>query len=147
MSTIIPVRRSRPLTVGFGDFDSVFGDIFDSLAFNQSLIPRKSVNTVPLANIYEVESGYEINLAAPGLSRSDFKISVENNALTVSTNSDSDTKSEKYNEFNYNSFKRSWSLPKDTNAELITANYNAGILNIAVPTETKKKQTVNVSVS
>ncbi len=146
MSTIIPVRRSRPLTIGFGDFDSVFNGIFDNLAFNQSLNRRKSVNTVPLANVSEVESGYEISLAAPGLSRSDFKISIENNTLTVSANSDSHVKDENYNEFNYSSFKRTWSLPKGTNAESITANYNAGILNIAVPTETKKKQTINVNV-
>ena len=149
MSTIIPVRRSRPLTVGFGDLDTVFDSIFDNLTFfNQPMASRRrSVNTVPLANVAEVDSGYEISLAAPGLSRDDFKICIENNTLKVSTEADTNRENGNYDEFNYSVFQRSWTLPKNTNAELITANYNAGILNITVPTETKKRQTINVNVS
>ena len=107
------------------------------------------MNTIPLANVSENDSGYEINLAVPGLSRNDLTINVDNDILTVSSENEKNEKTEKYipnREFNYDNFNRSWKLPKETVAESISANYNAGILNITIPTQNKKKQSIKINV-
>ena len=102
--------------------------------------------TSPRANITENDQGYNLSLAAPGLSREDFNINVENGVMTVSATSENNEKSNSYSEFNYQNFKRSWSLPEGIQAESITANYQAGILNITVPTEVNKKKAINITV-
>ena len=107
------------------------------------------MNTIPLANVSENDSGYEINLAVPGLSREDLLIDVDNNILTVSSENEKNQNSEKYipnREFNYNNFNRSWKLPKSAEVESITANYNSGVLNISVPVKEKQKRLINISV-
>ena len=150
MSNLI-INRKSPFTL-FEDFDDVFGAIANNFSsINKPLVyqRRSTMNTIPLANVFENDSGYEINLAVPGLSRDDISINVNNNILTVSSENEKNQKTEKRmpnREFNYSNFNRSWTLPKETVAESISANYNAGILNITIPTQNKKKQSIKINV-
>ena len=57
-----------------------FNNVFDSL-FSDALNKNYSVNKVPNVNIYENENEYKIELAAPGLSKEDFKIDLKNNII------------------------------------------------------------------
>lgn len=94
---------------------------------------------VPAVNVKEADDNFEIQLAAPGMEKENFKINVENNILSISaeTKSGNEEKDEngKYTkrEFSFNSFKRSFSLPESDDDEDIKANYENGILKLSIP--------------
>ena len=92
---------------------------------------------VPAVNIKENEKSFEVELAAPGLDKKDFNITLDNDILTISSEKQ-DEKNEKNEnfmrkEFQYTSFKRSFSLPESVNRENIKAIHKNGILIIALP--------------
>ena len=92
----------------------------------------------PATNVKSSETGYELEVALPGLSRSDIDLKVDRNLLTIaSTLESSETMQEDSytkREVNYSSFTRSWILPKNVNAEAISARYDAGVLTVTIPT-------------
>ncbi len=97
---------------------------------------------LPAVNVKEMDTTFELELAAPGMKKEDFKISVENGVLRISA----ETQSEKEDigngytrkEFDYQSFSRSFRLPEQTEIDAIAANYTEGILRLSVPkTEVK----------
>lgn len=108
---------------------------------------------VPSVNITEDEKEYKVELAAPGLEKKDFKISVENNMLIISSEKEEEKKEEKKNytrkEFSYSSFSRSFQLPEDVLADKIDAKYENGVLKLSVPkkevTVAKAKKEIKVS--
>ena len=95
--------------------------------------------TVPAVNIVEKPDKYLVNLAIPGMERSDFKINVDNGILSVA--SEKEEKHEEKDkdsqftrrEFYYHSFKRSFTLPESVQADQIEAKYENGILEISIP--------------
>lgn len=91
----------------------------------------------PSANIKESETGFTIDLAIPGLNKEDFNINLENNRLTVSAKKEEnkEEQTEKYTrkEFNFSSFSRSFTLPKNINRDEISASYENGILALSIP--------------
>ncbi len=108
-------------------------DVFDSF-FNDSFISDRMVSRVPAVNVSESNGHYRIELAAPGLKKEDFKISVDKNTLSISVEKNAENTSEdrKYNrrEFSYFSFVRSFTLPDTVDYAGIEARYNDGILTI-----------------
>ena len=117
----------------FDDF--ITRDLFD---FNrQRFLP--SENTLPSVNVLEQKDAFEIHVAAPGIKKENFKIDLERNVLTVSseTREEHSEKDESGSftrrEFNYSSFSRSFTLPDNVAAENIEAAYEDGILKITVP--------------
>src|SRR5690606_8428602 len=78
--------------------------------FRDGLLDR-TVLEQPALNIVEKEGEFEIELAAPGLSKKDFRIAIENGYLNISAEKEESKEEEIDNytrkEFNYNSFKRS----------------------------------------
>lgn len=110
--------------------------------------------TLPSVNIKENNEAYEVEMAAPGMLKEDFKIELNHNLLTIS----SERKTEKENkqgdqytrkEFSYQSFSRSFTLPATVEGDKITAKYENGILNITIPKkeEAKPKQVKQISIS
>lgn len=94
------------------------------------------VTSHPRVNIVEKENELILNLAAPGLSKSEFNISLEKNTLTISANrNEQENEIAKYTrrEFNYASFKRSFNLPELIDASKINASYENGILIVKLP--------------
>ncbi len=93
-------------------------------------------NTVPPVNIVETDNAYEIQLASPGHKKEDFTIELENDVLTISFQEKEiehqETKKITRKEFNFTSFKRSFTLPELTNLESIHAEYQDGILLVRV---------------
>lgn len=91
----------------------------------------------PAVNILELNNSYEIEVAAPGLVKSEFKIDLKMELLTISSEQKTDSEDENNTftrrEFDYSSFKRSFQLPKTVNKERISANYTDGILRISLP--------------
>lgn len=110
--------------------------------------------TMPSVNVKETETNYEIEMAVPGLKKEDFKINIDRNILTISSESqtENEEKDEKKNytrrEFNYQSFTRSFTMPSDiVDVEHIEAKYDNGILKLAVPKrENAKKEVKTIEI-
>ena len=104
---------------------------------------RDFTGTVPSVNVKETENEFQVELAAPGLKKEDFKVNLENNLLTISAENkvENEDKNEKWTrrEFSYSSFTRSFRLPKTVNGDEIQAKYENGILNILIPKKEEAK--------
>jgi len=125
------------LTPAFGDFFSPLNEWFNDDAFSKSL-------TMPNVNISEDKSSYNLEVAAPGLHKKDFKIDVNGNVLTISGEKEEnkEEKKETYSrkEYNYSSFSRSFTLPEEVEHDKIEATYDGGILKLSLPKNEKAVQ-------
>jgi HSP20 family protein len=97
-------------------------------------------NTLPAVNIRENDTEFTIDVAVPGMKKDDIKVELNHNVLSISseTKTEKNEKDEKgrwaRREFNYQSFKRTFTLPEDgVDAEKIEASHNDGVLTIRVP--------------
>ena len=130
-----PEKKNSSLLPGFNDiFESVLGDSF----FND-----RRLSSVPAVNISESNEAYHIELAAPGLKKEDFKVSVERDMLTISTEqrTENNTEGKIYNrrEYSYSTFTRSFTLPESANVEQIQAAYTDGVLKLNIPKKEEAK--------
>ncbi|TXC78510.1 Hsp20/alpha crystallin family protein [Luteibaculum oceani] len=98
--------------------------------------------SVPAVNIRENEKGFMLELAAPGYAKEDLKIDLDDRLLTLSAeikeernSSSSNENPEKFTrrEFNYSSFKRSFTLPETIDESNIEASYQDGLLKVSLP--------------
>jgi HSP20 family protein len=109
---------------------------------------------VPSVNVKETKNDIIIDVAAPGMRKEDFKVTLENDFLLISGESkhEKEDKEDNYSrrEFNYESFQRSFSLPeKSVYADKIEAKYSDGILHINIPKteEARKKEPKKIDIS
>jgi HSP20 family protein len=118
------------------NFPSVFSDLFDSDKFFGNSFFKDFEKTFPATNVKETDKEYKIELAAPGFKKEDFKVSLDNEILSISAETKNEKKeeNEKFTrkEFSYNSFSRSFQLPKSANGDKINAKYENGILKLDV---------------
>lgn len=124
--------------------DSFFDDIFQPLQI-------RNVNVGPATNITENEKEIVMDVALPGLRRSDVKISVEKGQLNIAYEQEikNETKNDNLvrKEFSFSSFSRSFTLPDNVNEESITSKLENGILKINIPKlEEKKKETKFIDI-
>ncbi len=112
--------------------------------FNDDVFRREYDATRPAVNIKETEEAYSLELAAPGFEKADFVIDLDHDLLTVSVTKEQKAENEKdgytRREFNYSSFKRSFTLPETVDREKIDAVYNNGILNVTLPKKEQEKK-------
>ena len=147
MSSIFPIRRyGRTYAQNPLDIFSAFDDLFTTDMPSRT---HRSYNTTPRANVVKTDTGYGIELAAPGFSRDEFELSVDTGRLTIAMNTEDSKEYEEklqHREYRFASFKRSFSLPENTNIDAISARYEAGILYVDVPVEEKgvQKRTITV---
>ena len=141
------IKRSDWPTLG----GSMLSDFFDDDGFFKS--PWLGGRGMPAVNVKETDKNYEVELAAPGYDKKDFKISIDNGMLTVSAErqEEKEKKEDNYTrrEFGCSSFSRSFNLPTNTNDEDIKASYEGGILklNIAKKPETNGKARKAITVN
>jgi len=130
--------KENALTTGFND-------IFESM-FNDSFLSDRMISRVPAVNVCETEDKYQIEMAAPGLNKDDFKVKLDRNLLTVQVEQQmqQEESNKQYNkrEFSYNSFVRSFALPDSADDADIEAKYENGILTISVAKKEEAKQIV-----
>lgn len=123
---------------------SVWSDFFDNDKFFSDRWIAKELNqSLPAVNIKESGNGFSIDFAAPGYKKSDFKINVKGNVLSVNAEKQDESKeeNEKFTrqEFAYASFSRSFTLPQAVNADKIEAKYTDGILKLSIPKKEEAK--------
>ncbi len=129
---------------------SSFSSLVDRF-FNESVVRNGGSVFTPKVDVIETETSYEVQLAAPGVSKDDFKIEVNDNSLTVSGERKFSNEKKDKNfhtiETQYGSFSRSFTLPDNADGTKINAKYNNGILELIIPKDEKKilKQTIKVS--
>ncbi|RAJ23127.1 Hsp20/alpha crystallin family protein [Pedobacter cryoconitis] len=120
-----------------------FNNVFDSL-FSEALNKNYTISKVPGVNIIESETEYTIELAAPGLEKSDFQINLKKDTLSVWAEkkvADGEVKKNySRKEFDYLSFARSFTLPESVDAEKISAEYVNGILTIGIGKKVEVKE-------
>ena len=126
---------------------ALFDDFLNRDTFNWGLANCSNTNTtIPAVNIRENKDNYEVEVAAPGMVKDDFKIELDGNILTVSSEKSDhweESEGEKFTrrEFNYQSFQRSFTLPKDiVDIDKIQAKYLDGMLQLLVPKKEEAKQ-------
>lgn len=106
----------------------------------------------PAVNVLESDQGFKLELAAPGLTKNEIDIQLDKNKLTISANKneDADTGAEvKYRrrEFNYTSFKRSFTIPNTVDMSKIAASFENGILYLNIPKkEIVKQEATKISI-
>lgn len=124
---------------------SLFDRFFDTELFDWSNRNFSNPNTtLPSVNIKEDANGFEVAMAAPGLKKEDFNISLNHDVLTISSEKkmEKETKdSQEFTrkEFSYQSFCRSFSLPQSVESDKISAHYEDGILNVIIPKREEAK--------
>ena len=124
----------------------LFDDFFSRELFNWGNSNFSNTKTtVPSVNIKETSESFEVEVAAPGMEKKDFNITLDGNLLTISSQKEhrSQNTGDNYTrrEFSYQSFQRSFELLKDVvNEEGITASYENGVLHLTVPKREEVKQ-------
>jgi HSP20 family protein len=121
-------RTSNPL------FPSLLDEFFGS---DTPFSGLSSPSHVPSVNISETDTNFELALAAPGKTRKDFNVELDDHVLTVSSESkhEDESKTDQYTrrEFRYDNFQRSFRLPETVDTAGIKAKYDNGILTITLP--------------
>jgi HSP20 family protein len=131
-------------------FDRLFeGDLFDWSNRNFSL----TNTTLPSVNIKENADAFTVEVAAPGFEKGDFKLQLNHDVLTISSEKqvENETKEgEQFTkrEFSYQSFSRSFTLPHTADGDKIEAAYDNGILKVSIPKkeEAKPKPTRTIEI-
>ena len=95
-------------------------------------------------NINEIDSGYTVDVIAPGFEKTDFKVNIDNNVLTISAERKTDEKrqTEKQirKEYSYRSFKRSFTIDDKIDATAIEASYVNGVLKLNLPKKAEVRE-------
>lgn len=128
-------------------FPAHFSDFFNRDLFDWSESDFSNTGTsIPAVNIKETKGAFEVEMAAPGMTKNDFKIELEGNLLTISSETNNQTEEkegDRYSrrEFSYQSFRRSFTLPKEVvDADRINAKYEDGVLRLLIPKKEEAKQ-------
>ena len=102
--------------------------------------------TIPAVNIRETAETYDVEVAAPGMTKNDFKVELDGNSLTISSqksNQNEESSEERYSlkEFSFQSFQRTFTLQKDVvDIDKIQAKYENGLLHLIIPKKEEAKQ-------
>jgi HSP20 family protein len=125
---------------------NLFDDFFTRDLLNWGVNNGSSTNTtIPMVNIKENNENFEVEMAAPGMNKEDFKVELDGNVLTITSekrNEQEVKEGERYSrrEFSYQSFQRSFQLPKEVvDADKIEAKYENGVLRLVVPKKEEAK--------
>ena len=145
----IEKKSGWPSLLDTGWMEKAFNSPLDAY-FNFS----KTLN-VPSTNIVETENSYELRIATPGLDKQDMNMEISDGILSISAEKTNEEKEDIRNgrfnrmEYNYTSWNRSFTIPKDCDSSKITAEYRNGELRVNIPkkeagiTKTAKKNDIS----
>ena len=118
----------------------IFNDFFDN-----SWMERANY-TAPAINVLENEKEYDVELAAPGLTKEDFQVHVdEDNNLVINMEKKSEDNEKKHHgrylrrEFSYEKFQQMLTLPEDAESDKIEAHVEHGVLSVRIPKKTREE--------
>lgn len=118
-----------------------FNDFFDT-----DFMPRVSA-TAPAINVKESEKDYTVELAAPGLTKDDFNVNIDNDGnlhikIENKSNKKDENKKSHYlrREFSYSKYEQTLLLPDDVEKDKIAASVNHGVLTVELPKLVKAEE-------
>jgi HSP20 family protein len=133
-----------------GSFNNFVDDFFAGLPVLTKNEKDLQAGFVPV-NVKETEKNYNVEIVAPGFDKADFKVSIDDQLLTISAEKKNEVKEENEKqirrEYSYRSFKRSFSLDEKTDVNNIDAKYVNGVLTLNLPKKEEVKpvaQQINV---
>jgi len=145
MATRALTQPGTLLPTVFDEFFKPWNEWFGNESWPKAL-------TMPAVNIIENTGDYKVSLAAPGMKKDDFKIDMDGNLLTISSEKE-ENKEEKdvrytRKEYSYSGFSRSFTIPEDVKQDKIEATYQDGVLKIVLPKrEEAKKQAISKHIA
>lgn len=129
--------------------DTWLPSVFDDMFKNDWLGGTTGVNrvgtSIPAVNIQENDENFLVEVAAPGKVKEDFKIELENDVLTISSEERKENEITENagrftrKEFSYSTFRRAFSLPESVESGKIAASYKNGVLEITLPKKEEAK--------
>ena len=138
---MMPVRRTQNW------LPSIFNDFFDN-----DWMERANA-TAPAINVIESENDYKIELAAPGMTKKDFNVHIdEDNNLVIAMEKKEQKKEEKKNsrylrrEFSYSKFQQTMILPNDVEKDKITAQVEDGVLTVDIPKRNEEASKIQTCI-
>lgn len=160
MSGLIPTTKNgnnKTASLGFNmlpGFPSWIDEVINKNFGTEFMSNFNRGITLPAVNVLDTANDYLVEMAVPGLKKSDFDINIDNHVLSISAEVKSeyeDVENESFTrrEFGYSSFKRTFTLPESVETDKISAKYEDGILKVTLPKreEAKKKPLKNIKVS
>lgn len=131
----------------FTGVPTLFKDFFPGDLWNWRLENHSATGTtIPAVNIRETDDHFEIEMAAPGMKKNDFRVELDGNMLTITSekqNQQEEKNGDRYTrkEFSYQSFTRTFQLYKDVvDEDKIQASYENGVLKLLIPKKEQAKQ-------
>ena len=122
---------------------SLFNSLFDNACFGLPELYGRQTGFIPKVDIKETKDAYILDMDMPGKTENDVDISLKDSVLTISSLTDSkeEKKAEKaedktdwlLHERHFATFSRSFTLPKDIDAEEISAGVMNGVLTVTIP--------------
>jgi HSP20 family protein len=144
METKTLTRLNKTMPSLFDDFFGPWSNLFD----NGWNVPALNA---PAVNIVDQPTEYLLTMAAPGMKKEDFKIDVDGNMLTISSEKEEnkEDKNKKFTrkEYSYSSFSRCFSLPEEIKQEDINAKYEDGVLKISLPRKEEAKKAASKKIA
>ncbi|NND88559.1 MAG: Hsp20/alpha crystallin family protein [Flavobacteriaceae bacterium] len=152
----VPKKGSLSNNNSNNNFPSISSWFDDLVSRDLSTVFNSNFNTgmtLPRVNIKETADAFLVEMAVPGMKKSDFQLDLDNQELSISTESkhEHEEENDQYTrrEFGYSSFKRTFTLPESVDDEKIEARYEDGILKIDLPKkeEAKRKPVKKIEIS
>lgn len=132
-----------------GTFNNLVDDLFSELPglFKNEFNNSERKGFIPV-NVKETDKSYLLEVVAPGFEKTDFKVNLDQSLLTISAEKKEQVKDTPFEkqirrEYNYRSFKRSFTLDEKIDATNIEASYINGVLTLNLP----KKEVVKASAT
>lgn len=159
MTTLIPTIKNGNKKIYDSSINSLpslpsWFDEFLGNSFGNEFVSNFNTGlTLPAVNVLDSDNEFIVEMAVPGLNKSDFDINIDNSLLSIGVHREAkqDERIENYTirEFGYSSFKRTFTIPKSVDIDKISATYNDGIMKVLLPKreEAKKKPIKNIKIS
>jgi HSP20 family protein len=130
-----------------------FRPFYMSNLFDDDFFPvlQSRTSSMPAVNIKEDDKKFSLELAVPGMEKKDLKIDINEDVLTISSESAHENEESKdgykRKEFSYSSFCRSFYIPENVNRDNIEANYKDGILTVGLPKQEEEKSKITKQIT
>jgi HSP20 family protein len=134
MRTLSPwVRVSHNPFRSFRELERQMDELFGSLSSAQTTDDLRTRTLATSCDTDETESHYLVSVDLPGVTKDNIKVEINNQVLTISGERKRFAKSSEDKESSHAQYSRSFTLPQDVDTEAIEANFENGVLEVALP--------------
>lgn len=144
------VKYSSPVTAA-SPVDRLASEIFGQ-SIGRLFGSDGFMDHAPRVNIVENNDEFRVEMQAPGFDKKDLKVEMVDDVLTIRgehTEESGQNEDVRWTrrEFSRSSFERSFTLPKQVQADAIKAEYVNGVLQLMIPkSEEARPKTRNISI-